>query len=133
MKIPIITDIINFFSKALKVIKSALKNGQEVTNKIKAVADSKVVSAIVAATPNPYDDALLFAIRNGLTIFATAMGWADKLIKDFEGDKDAKTVVYTALAAKAAVIEAEYKGEQLTIQQALAATPVVYNPDIVKV
>lgn len=133
MKIPIISDIINFFSKALKVIKTALNNGQKITNDIKAVADSKVITAIVEATPTQYDDALLLLIKTGLATFATVMGWAEKLISDFEGDKDAKTVVFTALAAKAAVIEAEYKGEQLSMQQAMAATPVVYNPDIVKV
>ena len=133
MKIPIISDIINFFSKALKVIKTALNNGQKITNDIKAVADSKVITAIVAATPNPYDDVLVQLIRSGLSSLSVALGWAEKLISDFEGDKDAKTVVFTALAAKAAVIEAEYKGQQLTMQQAMAATPVVYNPDIVKV
>jgi hypothetical protein len=133
MKITFIEKILTFVSKTFRTIKNALSKGQAITAQIKAVADSPILKAIVSATSNKVDDAVLLAIQTGLTEFAIIMGWADKLIKDFDGDKDARTTVLTALAAKAAVIEAEHYGHKLTMQQALAATPVAYNPDIVKV
>jgi hypothetical protein len=129
MKLTFIEKILSFLSVTFRAIKNALKDGQEIVDKIKAVTDSPVVKAIVKASPTKWDDAAIAA----LVAFATIMGWADKLISDFEGDPDAKVVVYTALAAKAAVIEAEQQGHKLTMQQAMAAIPVSYDPTIVNV
>lgn len=133
MKLTFIKDILNFLSKTFRTIKNALSDGQAIVNKIKAVANSTVVKCIVAATSNKVDDAALLALQTALTEFAIVMGWADKLISDFEGDPDAKVVVMTALAAKASVIKAEQQGYKLTMQQAMAATPVVYDRSIVNV
>jgi len=129
----ILKDILNWISGAAKKVAAALSKGSSVANEIKAVADSPILDAVVNITATNIDNEGLIYLRKGLTAFIILMGWGQKAINDFEDDSDAKAVVLTALNAKASVLVADRNGAKLTIQQALASAPVVYNPDIVKV
>lgn len=133
MKLTFIEKILSFVSKAFRDIKNALSKGEAIANEIKAVADSPILDVVVKLTPTNIDDKGLEYLRKGLTAFIIAMGWAKKAVNDFDGDQDARAVVLTALNAKASVLVADINGAKLSIQQALASAPVVYNPDIVKV
>lgn len=133
MKLTFIKDILNWLSGAAKKISQALSKGEAVANEIKAVADSPILDAIVNLTATNIDNQGLEYLRKGLTAFIIAMGWAKKAVNDFDGDVDGKAIVLTVLNAKASVLVADWNGAKLSIQQALASAPVVYNPDIVKV
>ncbi len=121
-----------WITNAASKIKAALASGKDVANQIKAVADSKLLDAIVAATPTHLDDIALAAFRTALAKFITLMGWADIIIKNIEAvDPDAKAAMLTVINAKAAVLIADAKGVKLPIQKALASAPIVYNPELV--
>lgn len=128
----IFKSIWKWISGAAKKVASALSSGQKVANEIKAVADSPILTAIVTMTPTKIDDVGLEYLRKGLAAFTILMGWGEKAIKDFESDPDAKAAVLTVLNAKASVIVADYNKAKLSIQQALASAPVLYDPKIVK-
>ncbi len=118
-----------WLTKAAAKIKVALGEGMLVANQIKQVADSKLLDAVVAATPTPLDDTALLAFRIALAKFITLMGWAEVVLDSLEtADADAKAVVLTAINAKAAVLVAKAQGADLSIQEALASAPVIYDP-----
>lgn len=127
----ILKSIWNWITRAAATVKQALTSGTEVANEVKAVLNSPILDAIVALTPTGLDDAALKLLRSKLATFIALMGWSEKIITDFEADPDAKATVLTAISAKASVIIADIKGAKLSIQEALASTPVVYQPDLV--
>jgi hypothetical protein len=124
--------IFNWISGAAKKVAEALSNGKAVANEIKAVADSPILSAVVNMTATNIDNVGLQYLRTGLSTFIILMGWGEKAIADFKEDPDAKAIVLTALNAKAAKLTADYNGAKLTIQQAIASAPVLYDPKIIK-
>lgn len=128
----ILKNIFDFITGAAKKVAAALSNGQKVANEIKAIVDSPILTAVVKLTSTNLDDAALQYLRSGLSAFIILMGWGQKAIKDFDSDPDAKAAVLTVLNAKASTIIADYNGAELSIQQALATAPVLYDPEIVK-
>lgn len=128
----ILTDILNWISGAAKKVAAALSIGQKIANEIKAVADSPILTAIVNMTATNIDNVGLECLRKGLAAFTILMGWGEKAIKDFESDPDAKAAILTILNAKASTIIADINGAKLSIQQALASAPVMYDPGIIK-
>ncbi len=129
----IIKDIFNWISGAAKAVANALTKGNAIANEIKAVADSPILDVVVNLTATNIDNQGLEYVRKGLTVFIMAMGWGQKTINNFNTDKDGKAIAMIALNAKASVLVAEWTGAKLSIEQAMASAPLVYNPDIVKV
>jgi len=127
----IINKIISWILRSTVTVKSALSQGREVANQVKRITDSPLLDAIVKATATPLDDAGLVAFRKALSSFIVLMGWADLVLQAIDDvDPDAKAVVLTAINAKAAVLVAEAKGATLTIQEALASAPVIYDQNL---
>jgi spore coat polysaccharide biosynthesis protein SpsF (cytidylyltransferase family) len=128
----ILKDIWKFITGAIAKVKAALSQGSQIANQIKQVLDSPILDTAVKLTTTTLDDQALKAVRDGLATFIITMGWAEKFIKDFENDPDAKAAVLTVINAKASVLVADAEGIKLTIQQALASAPVVYRPEIMR-
>jgi hypothetical protein len=128
----ILKDIWKFITGAAVKVKAALLQGNQIANQLKQVLNSPILDAAVKLTTTTLDDQALKAVREGLATFIITMGWADKFIKDFEKDPDAKAAVLTVINAKASVLVADAEGAILSIQQALASAPVIYDPAIIK-
>ena len=127
----ILKSIGNFLSGVASKISSALSNGVKIANVIKGAVDSPLLDIAVNLTTNTVDNATLKYLRLKLPVWIEAMGWAEKKLSDF--DDTTLPHVLNSIGAEAAKLEAEFKGLDLTRQQAIASIQVEYNPDIVKV
>jgi spore coat polysaccharide biosynthesis protein SpsF (cytidylyltransferase family) len=126
----ILKNIWKFIKGNVAKIKAALSQASSIANQIKALTDSPILDSVVKLTETNLDNKALELVRNKLASFIVVMGWAEKVINDFEADPDAKASTLTVISAKTAVLIADANGAKLSIQQALASTPIIYNPKI---
>lgn len=127
----ILQSIGNFLSGIAKKISNALSNGVKVANVIKTAVDSPLLDVVVNLTSTEIDNATLKYLRLKLPVWIEAMGWAEKKVSDF--DETTLPHVLNSIGAESAKLQAEFKGLDLSRQQAIASIQVEYNPDIVKV
>jgi hypothetical protein len=127
----ILTKIASWFVSRSAKIATAISIGIEWLNKAKVELNSPIVDAVIAATPTQLDNAGILFVRAGLSSFIDVLGWTEKTFADLAKDDDAKSGALTILAAKAAVLTADYKKVKLSIQEAIASVPVAYNPNLV--
>lgn len=127
----ILKDILDWITGASAKVKTVLGISKDYANEIKGVLNSPLLTAIVKATPTDLDDKALEVLRSGLAAFIVIMGWADRFLSEFDKDPDARAAVLTVINAKSAVLIGEIKGADITMQQALASAPVVYEPNLV--
>lgn len=127
----ILQSIGRFLSGVASKISNALSNGVKVANVIKTAVDSPLLDVVVNLTSTDIDNATLKYLRLKLPVWIAAMGWAEKTINDF--DETTLPHVLNSIGAESAKLQAEFKGLNLSRQQAIASIQVEYNPDIVKV
>lgn len=127
----ILQSIGSFLSGVAKKISTALSNGVVIANVVKTAVDSPLLDVAVNLTATEIDNATLKYLRLKLPVWIAGMGWAEKKVSDF--DETTLPHVLNSIGAESAKLQAEFKGLDLSRQQAIASIQVQYNPDIVKV
>lgn len=126
----ILKDIFNWISGTLNKVKEALFTGNAIANNIKKVVDSPLLDVVTNLTATNIDNQALAYIRAGLTSLIQGLGWADKKVSDFK-DNEMPHVMNT-INAEASKLAADFKGVELSRQQAIASAQIIYDENIIK-
>jgi len=118
--------VFKWFKNILSGTKNWFAFGVKTANQIKAIADSKILDAIVAITPTDLDNKLLAEWRRIMVEIVKQAGMAEVILNQVT-NPDAYASVMHVINATGAKVADNLSGGKMNIQQALTAPQMAYD------